>query len=167
MDAIDILKLRRSVRAFQNKEIPRKILEDLIEVARFSPTARNVQPWEFIVITKSETLKKISELGENARLMAGAKACIAVFCADSTKYYLEDGCAATVNILNAAAALGIGSCWVAGDKKPYCEEVARLLGVPSGLKLVSLIALGYPEDKHSFKLVDKRGLKEVTHWEKF
>ncbi|MDO8663203.1 MAG: nitroreductase family protein [Candidatus Omnitrophota bacterium] len=167
MNAVDILKCRRSVRVFQNKEISKKVLEDLIDVARFSPTARNVQPWEFIAITNNEALKKISELGENARPIAGAKACIAVFCADSTKYYLEDGCSATVNILNAAAALGIGSCWIAGDKKPYCDEVARLLSIPSGLKLVSLIALGYPEDKQSFKLADKRALAEVIHWEKF
>ncbi len=165
MDAIDILKFRRSIRVFQNKEVPKKVLEDLIEVARFSPTARNVQPWEFIIITKNETLKKISELGENARPMSSAKAGIAVFCAD-TKYYLEDGCSATVNILNAAAALGVGSCWIAGDKKPYCEEIAKLLGVPATLKLVSLIALGYPENKDSFKLADKRTLSEVLHWEK-
>lgn len=167
MNAIDILKLRRSVRVFKNKEIPRNVLEDLIEVARFSPTARNVQPWEFIVITKSDNLKKISGLGENAAPIAQAKACIAVFCSEATKYYLEDGCSATVNILNAAAALGIGSCWIAGDKKPYCGEVAKILNVSSGLKLVSLIALGYPEGQNSFKLADKRSLQELIHWEKF
>jgi len=166
MNALDILKSRRSVRVFQNKEIPKEALEEIIDAARFSPTARNVQPWEFVVVTNAQTLKKISELGENARLIAGAKACVGVFCSD-TKYYLEDGCAATVNILNAAAALGIGSCWVAGDKKPYCDDAVKLLKAPSSVKLVSLIALGYPEDKNSFKLADKRGLKEVLHWEKF
>lgn len=167
MTAIEILKSRRSIRAFRDKEIPKKVLEEIIEVARFSPTARNVQPWEFIIATNSETLGKISGLGDNARPLVMAKACVAVFCSDNTKYYLEDGCSATVNILNAAAALGVGSCWIAGDKKPYCEEVRQLLNAPSGLKLVSLIALGYPEDKNSFKLADKRGLKEVIHWEKF
>jgi len=166
MDTINILKLRRSVRVFQNKEIPKKALEGIIDVARFSPTARNVQPWEFVVVTDRETLREISELAENGRFIASAKACVAVFCSD-TKYYLEDGCAATVNILNASAALNIGSCWVAGDKKPYCDDVAKILKVPSGMKLVSLIALGYPEDKNSFKLVDKRNLDEVLHWEKF
>ncbi|MFA5345994.1 MAG: nitroreductase family protein [Candidatus Omnitrophota bacterium] len=166
MDTLDILKLRRSVRVFQDKDIPKKVLEDLIEVARFSPTARNVQPWEFIVITEAQTLKKIGELAENARFMASAKACIAIFCS-ATKYYLEDGCSATVNILNAATALGIGSCWVAGDKKPYCKEVTGLLGISPGLKLVSLIALGYPVGQNCFKFADKRSLKEVLHWEKF
>jgi nitroreductase len=166
MDTLDTLKTRRSIRAYQDKAIPKDALEKLVDVARFSPTARNVQPWEFIVITDSQTLKKIGALAENARFMAAAKAGIAVFCSD-TKYYLEDGCAATVNILNAAAALGIGSCWVAGDRKPYCGEVTALLSVPQGFKLVSLVALGYPEDKSGFKLIDKKGLKEIIHWEKF
>jgi nitroreductase len=166
MNVIDILKKRRSVRAFQNKDIPKKDLEEIIDIARFSPTARNVQPWEFVVTIDSVILKKISELGDNAKLMAGAKACVAVFCSD-TKYYLEDGCSATVNILNAAAALGIGSCWVAGDKKPYCEEVKKIFGVLPEFKLISLIALGYPLDKEAFRLADKRALQEVLHWEKF
>ena len=166
MDAIEILKSRRSIRSYQDKAIPKDILEKLIDVARFSPTARNVQPWEFVLITRQETLNKIGELADNGKFIALSKACVAVFSTD-TKYYLEDGCSATVNILNAAAALGIGSCWVAGDKKPYCEALAKLLGVPIGFKLVSLIALGYPEEKNSFKLADKRALDDLLHWEKF
>ena len=105
-------------------------------------------------------------MAENGRFISGAKACIAVFCAD-TKYYLEDGAAATVNILNAAAALGIGSCWVAGDKKDYCDEIRKLLCAPMGYKLVSLIALGYPQDENCFKLVDKKPLRDLMHWESF
>jgi len=166
MDPLEILKIRRSIREYSDKEIPKGLLEKIVEVARFSPTARNVQPWEFIVITQAPTLKKISELAENGRFINQAKACIAVFCAD-TKYYLEDGCAATCNILNAAASLGIGSCWVAGDKKPYCAEVAKLLNVSAGYKLVSLAALGYPKSKDNFYSAEKRPLKELIHWEKF
>ena len=166
MDVIEILKKRRSVRLFLDKPIAKEDLETIVDAARFAPTARNVQPWEFVIIVDSGILSKISKLAENGRFISGCKACIAVFCTD-TKYYLEDGCAATVNILNAAAALGIGSCWVAGDKKDYCNEVMLLLGVPLNYKLVSLIALGYPQEKNSFKLVDKRPLKELMHWGHF
>lgn len=166
MEPLEILKVRRSIREYSGQEIPKDHLEKIVEAARFAPTARNVQPWEFVVITQVSTLKKIAELAENARFLVQAKACIAVFCAD-TKYYLEDGCAATCNILLAATALGLGSCWVAGDKKPYCPEVARLLNAPVAYKLVSLVALGYPKSKDSFRIAEKRGLKEVIHWEKF
>lgn len=166
MDAIEIIKKRRSIREFQDRPIAKEILEKMVDAARFAPTARNVQPWEFIVITESSTLAKLGELAQNGRFLAQAKACIAVFSSD-TKYYLEDGCAATENILLAAASLDIGSCWVAGDKKPYCSEVSKLLNVPLTFKLISLIALGYPLSVKDFKIANKRSLKEVIHWERF
>jgi len=166
MESLENLKIRRSVREYSDKEISKDILDRIVDAGRFSATARNVQPWEFIVITQGATLSKLGELAENGRFLAQAKACIAVFCAD-TKYYLEDGCSATCNILLAATALGVGSCWVAGDKKPYCALVAELLSVPDKYKLVSLVALGYPVSDGKFYAANKRGLKELIHWEKF
>lgn len=166
MEIIEAIKTRRSIREYKDKSILKKVLQNLVDVARFAPTARNVQPWEFIVVTKADTLKQLGDIIETARFIAKGKACIAVFCSD-TKYYLEDGCAATQNILLAATALGIGSCWVAGDKKPYCSQVSRLLNAPALFKLVSLIALGYPESEKAFRITEKRNLSEVIHWEKF
>jgi len=166
MDNLELLKLRRSIRVFQKKDIPRDELEKIIDAARYAPTARNVQPWEFVVITDEDMLKELAGLAENARFMAQAAACIAVFCVD-TKYYLEDGCAATCNILLAATALGIGSCWVAGDKKPYSGQINTLLNASLDAKLISLIALGYPQNKDEFRSMDKRQLKELIHWERF
>ena len=166
MENLELLKFRRSVRSFSDKKIAQADLEKLIDSARFAPTARNVQPWEFVVVMDKHKLTEFSKLAENGRFMAQAAACIAVFCAD-TKYYLEDGCAATCYILLAATALGIGSCWIAGDKKSYCEQINTLLNAPLGMKLVSLIALGYPSDKDTFKIVEKRSSRELLHWEKF
>jgi nitroreductase len=166
MDSLEILKTRRSIREYSDKDIPKELLEKIVDAARFAPTARNVQPWEFVVVTQEPVLKKLSELADNGRFLAQARACIAVFCAD-TKYYLEDGCAATCNILLAAASLGVGSCWVAGDKKPYCAQVAELLNAPAASKLISLVSLGYPKSKDSFFVAAKKELKELFRWEKF
>lgn len=166
MDAIELIKIRRSIREYQDKPIAKAILEKIVDAARFAPTARGVEPWEFIVITKPETLEKLAGLADNGRFILQAKACIAVFCKDS-KYYLEDGCAATQNILLAAASLGIGSCWVAGDKKPYCLSVGKLLGIGDTFKLVSLVSLGFPKTQNAFRLAEKRSLHQVLHWEKF
>jgi len=165
-DLLKLLRRRRSIRRFQDKSIPNGTLETIVDTARFAPTARNVQPWEFVLIVQKNKLAELAKLAENGSFLAQAAACIAVFCAD-TKYYLEDGCAATCNILLAATALGIGSCWIAGDKKPYCPQVSSLLNSPSGMKLVSLIALGYPQDKNAFNEPEKRKLKELIHWEEF
>jgi len=166
MDALEVLKKRRSIRSYKDKPISKAILQQVIDAARYAPTARNVQPWEFVVIILPETLKKISDLAENGRFIGQAKACIAVFCQD-TKYYLEDGCAATVNILLAATTLGLGSCWVAGDKKPYCNQIIELLDIPASFKLISLVALGYPESTDSFQEAAKKNLSELIHWDKF
>jgi len=163
---LELLKIRRSVRVFQDKDIPKEQLEEIVDAARFAPTARNVQPWEFVVITARNKLTQLASFGQNCRFMEQAAACVAVF-SGPTPYFLEDGCAATCNILLAASALGIGSCWIAGDKKPYCQQVSALLNAPLGMKLVSLIALGYPQDENAFKIVEKRGLQELLHWEKF
>jgi nitroreductase len=166
VDFAGIIQRRRSVREFSKQAISRKELEKIVDAARFAPTARNVQPWEFVVVTDHAVLLKVAALADNGKFIADAAACIAVFCSD-TKYYLEDGVAATENILLMATALGIGSCWVAGDKKPYCSTVADLLHVPSTYKLVSLIALGYPQDKDALRPAEKRTLQELIHWDHF
>jgi nitroreductase len=87
-----------------------------------------------------------------------------VFCKD-TKYYLEDGCAAVENILVAAAALGLGACWVAGDKKSYAGEVRRMLRAPEDCNLVALLPIGYPAEEMVPR--QKRPLEDVLHWETF
>jgi len=161
METLQAIKKRRSTRAFNTKPIPRGTIEELIDCARLAPTARNVQPWSFIVVTKKDALQKLGALAENGRFIKECACCIAIFCQD-TKYYLEDGCAATVNILIAASDLGLSSCWVAGDKKPYAENVRELLCVPTDFKLVRLIALGYSDVK--LESPSKRPLGEIIHW---
>jgi len=166
MDALEAIKKRRSIREYKDKPILRDLFEKIVDAGRFAATARDVQPWEFIVITDPDILKRIGELAENGKFVSKAKACIAVYSSD-TKYYLEDGCAATQNMLVAATALGIASCWVAGDKKPYCNDISNLLHVPSAFKLVSLVSLGYPASEDFFRIKEKRPLGEVLHWEGF
>jgi nitroreductase len=79
-------------------------------------------------------------------------------------FYLEDGCAATENILLAAHAHGLGACWVGGDKMSYAPGVCQMVGVPEGYKLVSLIAIGYADERPQ---VEKRPLESVLHWDTF
>jgi nitroreductase len=167
MDLLELMKTRRSVREFADKPIAKEALENIVDAARFAPTARNVQPWEFVVVTDKNSLKKIAGITEHGKFIAGCGACILVF-SQETKYFLEDCSAATQNVLLAARALGIGSCWVAGDKKAYVKEFNSILGVPDSFKLVSLIGLGYPLTEKVFRAApEKRSLNEITHWEKF
>lgn len=166
MDLFDAIQKRRSIRVYAAAPISEDVFGKIIDAARFAPTARNVQPWEFVIVTDPDLLQKLAGIAEYGKFIAQAAACIAVYCKD-TKYYLEDGCAATQNILLAATALGVGSCWVAGDKKPYCADISALLGVPPSYKLVSLVSLGYPKSPDELKPVRKRTVNEIVHWNTF
>jgi len=163
MDAIEVLKTRRSVRAYRNEPVPKNILEDIIDCGRLAATANNIQPWEFVVVTEPALLRKLADLADYGKFIAQARACVVVLCND-TKYYLEDGSAATQNILLAARAHGLGSCWVAGDKKSYASAICRLVSAPSSCRLVSLIPIGYPAETPE---KPKRRLSEVLHWENY
>jgi nitroreductase len=164
MDLFDAIKKRCSIRDYSNKPIAEQDLEKIVDAARVAPTARGEEPWEFLVISNKKALGQLADITDHGKFLKDAAASIIVISKD-TKYYLEDGCAATENILLAARALGIGSCWVAGDKKPYAERILKYLGAPLSYKLVSIISLGYP--KEGFIPHEKRALKEVLHREKY
>ena len=164
MELNDAIKKRASVREYLDKPVPGDLLEQLVDAGRMAPSARAVEPWEFIIITKKDVLRKISSFAPNGKFIKDASAAIVIISED-TKYYLEDGCAATENILLKAADLKLGACWIAGDKKDYCSEMLSMLGAPEGMKLVSIISIGWgkkepAQNKH-------RLLKDVMHWEKF
>jgi len=164
MDFFEAVKKRVSVREYSDKVLEKETIEKIIDAGRLAPTARMVEPWEFIVTTQRETLKKLGAIADHGKFIAQAAACITIFCKE-TKYCLEDGCAATENILLAAASQGVASCWVAGDKKDYSTDVAKTLGVPEEYKLICLISLGYPKVAPVAK--NKRALDDVLHWERF
>jgi nitroreductase len=164
MDAFEAIEQRRSVRTFKPEAVPQEVIENVIDAGRQAPTARNVQPWEFVVSTDQTTRSFLGQTCDHGGFIKDSPVCIITFCRD-TKYYLEDGCAAIENMLIAATAHGLGTCWVAGDKKDYAPVVAERLGVPANYYLVGLIAMGYSAEAGSPK--EKRPLNEVLHMEKW
>ncbi|MBW2980949.1 nitroreductase family protein [Candidatus Woesearchaeota archaeon] len=164
MNAIEAIKTRRSVREYSDKEISKEDLKEIIDCARMAATARNIQPWQFVVVQDAVKLAKISELAPNGSFIKGANAAVVVFSED-TKYYLEDGSAAICNVMLAAHALSIGSCWIAGDKKPYCEDIKKLFNAPAEMKLVGMVSLGYAKEAVAEK--EKKAVDEVLKWESF
>lgn len=157
-----IIKTRRSIRKYIDKPIADNIIDDILDCARLAPSANNKQPWLFVVVKNKDLKAQISEITDYGKFIKDAYCCIAVFCED-TKYYLEDGCAATENILLAAWCYGIGSCWIAGDKKHYANKIRELLKVENKYRLISLISLGYPEKNEilNAKKVPKKSLEEI------
>jgi nitroreductase len=159
-----IIKSRHSVRKFKPDPIGDNVIQDALECALCAPTAMNHQPYLFVVIKRKETLGKIADLAPNGNFIADSTACFAVFGEKQETYYLEDGCAATENLILALQAYGVCSCWVAGEKKSYAEPVRVLLEVPEKYTLVSLVAAGYPAE---VPIAKKKLFKTLVYSEKY
>jgi nitroreductase len=159
-----VIKSRHSVRNFKPDPVNDLVIKDAIECAAHAPTAMNLQPWLFGVIKKTDMLKKIGEITDHGKFIADAPLCFAVFGEKKEKYYLEDCCAATENLILALQAYGINSCWVAGEKKQYSETIRLLLGVPEKYTLVSLVAAGCPSE---MTIAKKKEIKHVVFFEEY
>ena len=163
MDAMECFRTRRSIRSYKDQPVPRDVIESIVDVGHLAATGMNLQPCHFVVVTDAAMRQNIADITQYGKFIAQAPVCIAVISED-VKYYIEDGSAAVQNILNAARANGLGSCWVAGDKKPYADDLRKLLGAPDGYKLIALIAIGYAAEERQ---TTKKPLAEVMHWESF
>ncbi|MGE5598028.1 MAG: nitroreductase family protein [Bacteroidota bacterium] len=164
MDAITTLKSRRSIRRYDPRPVPRLVLEDLVDCARLAPSGYNHQHWVFVVVTERETRVRLAELARYGRFLAEAGACVAVFGARDAECLLEDCCAATENLIIAARAHGLGTCWVNSFRKEHSAAVQKLLGAAECYELVSLVAVGYPAEE---PVRVKKPLAEVLRWEHF
>ncbi|MFW5855844.1 MAG: nitroreductase family protein [Bacillota bacterium] len=164
MDFVEVIKTRRSVRKFKDKNVSDKLIEEIIDAGRLAPSGNNLQPVEFIVIKDKNKRKEIAGLATYGSFIEDAPVCIAV-CSKKTEHDVEDGSAATENILLAAHALGLASCWVAGYKKDYSSDIEDLLEMPEEYVLISLLPIGYPIGEPG--MPRKRSLQEVMHKEKF
>ncbi|MEE8546989.1 MAG: nitroreductase family protein [bacterium] len=142
-EATQSIKNRRSIRKYKPDPVPDEVIRDIVDCARLAPTARNVQPWVIGVIRDQKLRSAIADLAEYGKFIRHAPVCFTVFVKEDEKYFMEDGCAATMNIILAAAAHGVGTCWVAGHKKDYVSAIRDLLSVPMGYTLLSLISAGY------------------------
>lgn len=150
MDGLEMIYTRRSIRAYSEKQIDDETIKRIVKAGKLAATARNEQPVKIVVIKDKTVKEKIADTTDHGKFIKNAPACFAVFCED-TKYYLEDGSAAVQNILIAARYFGMGTCWVAGDKKPYSEKIRELCNLKKGYKLICLVPAGYPQNDGSFK----------------
>jgi len=165
---ITIVRSRRSIRKYRDTPVPEQVIADALECARQAPTAKNEQPWIFGTVREAALRKQIADLTDNGKFIAQAPVCFAVFSERSQKYYLEDGCAATMQLILGLWSFGVASCWVAGDKKPYAENVRKLLDVPEKYTLVALVPAGYPaEMKASEFIVKKKDIEEIAFNERY
>ena len=191
MDIYEIIKKRRTIRRFKQKEIKYELLLKFVDMARIAPSASNLQPLEYIIINKKEVVDKIfpnlgwaGYLGKEGPPPEGKRpvAYIVVIVnknIQSSSYQYDSG-ASIENILLSATYEGIGTCWIGSINR---ENVRNILKVPENYLIDSIIALGYPDeesvieeakdsikywkDKKGIMHVPKRKLHDIIHFNMF
>jgi nitroreductase len=162
---------RRSIRKFEDKGISEAMITDLLEAAMAAPSAVAKDPWHFIVVQERETLDKLTDILPNGKMLRQAPLAFIV-CGEIAKahdqkesYLLQDLSAAVENILLAANALGLGSCWLGVHPRPErMEGIRGLFDIPDTITPMCGIALGWPTDKPEPRT---RYKSECVHLEKW
>lgn len=145
MEVTDAIRARRSVRAYTPDPIPDQVLQKILEAGRQAPSANNQQPWHFIIVKDAEKRAVMSE-ARYAKFLRESPVVI-VGCGDwrdSPEWYPIDVSIAMENMVLAATAEGLGTCWVGSFDEGRIRE---LLQIPERYKIVAMLALGYPRKK--------------------
>jgi nitroreductase len=161
----------RSVRDFRPDPVPDELLAEILDVARWTGSGMNRQPWTFVAIRERATLRAIAEASPNAHHVAGAAAAIVIVMAgEMPEIEAFDEARVAERILVAATALGLASAigWI---MPPAAAAVAALLNVPGGRRIRTVVSLGYPTTDSarpkSAPGTARRPLAEVVCFERF
>lgn len=173
MDVIEAIKNRRSTRAFTNETVSREEVEQLIDAARYAPSAGNIQPWEFIIIREPKIKKSVAHAALDQTFIEQAPVAIVV-CADTAKsgrgygsrgtnlYCIQDTAAAIQNILLSAQALGLATCWIGSFDE---NQVKEILDLPNAIRPVAVIPLGH--SAAGGRTRPRRTVEEIIHYETY
>ena len=165
METWEAITSRRNVRSFDGRPIAAEHLDQILEAARRTPSSRNSQPWDFVLVTDRTQLEQLSTVWVGAGHVAHSAATIALVVDDNdeagSRVQFDLG-QVTMSIMLAAADLGIGSCHSAvGDQ----QLAQQLLQLPAGKSCAFLVSLGYPADRPltPIKNPDRRPFDDVVH----
>ena len=156
---------RRSIRKYTNQEITDDILHQILKAGMNAPTARNLKPFEFIVIKDKEILEQLSNAKKNAYFVKDSNVTIVVLAKEVSEFWQQDLGAVTQNILLQATEFGIGSCWVGiAPNESYEQYIREMLDIPEDIRVFSMISLGYPEE---VKEKNDNYYEEKVHYNKY
>jgi nitroreductase len=165
MDALEAIRDRRSIRRYQRKDVPEEKVMQVLEAGRWAPSAHNSQCRKFIVVRNEKTRRELAQIATYGSFLAESPVAIAVVIdPSSSNHPVEDGAAATQNMLLAAHSIGLGSCWIGAYGSGYEARARLILGIPDDRRLLSLIALGYAAESGGRTRID---LSKLVCYERF
>ncbi len=144
---LDLIYSRQRVRDFTDAPVSDEQVEAMLKAAMAAPSVKDRRPWHFVVLRERETLDKLARLHKYAYMLAKAQLGV-VICGDqrvSAKYWVEDGCVATQNLMLAAKVLGLSGVWISiYPKKKHENAVRELLDIPDRIGILCILAIGVP-----------------------
>ncbi|HID11994.1 MAG TPA: nitroreductase [Candidatus Latescibacteria bacterium] len=169
MEFYEVIRKRSSIRKYQEKPVEEEKLQRILEAARLAPSAANRQPWHFIVVKDPKVKEELKAAYRRewfytapVIICACGDPSAAWVRADSVSYLDVDVAIAMEHLILAAAAEGLGTCWIGA----FDEQAAkRALCVPDHIKVVAMTPLGYPaEGKRERR---RRFLEEIVHYDRW
>lgn len=170
----NILKTRRSIRKFQNKEVEKEKIDLILKSALLSPSSKAIRPWQFIAVTDTELIQQLSLCKEaGSQFLSGAPLAIVVIADQGlSDVWVEDTSIAATMIQLMVQDLDLGSCWIQvrerlHTKQETAEEYIReVLEIPEKYSVECMIAIGYPaEEKKPYE--EHTLLYQKLHFNKF
>jgi len=173
METLEAITLRRSIRRYQDTPVEFEKVGNILNAARLAPSAGNVQDWRFILVTKEDVRKKIAEACVKQYWMQDAPVHIVVvgqpkkvatfYGEKGEKIYCMHGCAAAAeNMLIAATAQGLGSCWVGAFEEGMLRKA---LNIPADVSPQAVITIGYAAEKP--RMPQKFKMENITFIEAY
>lgn len=170
----DMLKSRRSIRKFQDKEVEKEKIAKIINSALLSPTSASRRPWEFIVVTDKQLLQKLSKCKEHSSSFLADAPLGFVVIADNgvSDVWIEDASIASITIQLLAQSLGLGSCWIqvreriGKDNVKAGDYIKEVLGIPAKYEVECILAVGYPAEEKMAYTEDEL-LYDKIHYERY
>lgn len=151
MCIMDLIQNRHSTRKFKDKPVKESVLQDIIEAGRLAPSAKNRQPWRFVVVNEKPVIKRIAEAAYGQEAFTDVP-CVIAGCTTNTDYRMPNGqdaypvdiAAAMSFMMLQAEAGGLGTCFIS----TYDErEVKEILTIPYSMRVVLLLLAGYSDEE--------------------
>ena len=164
MDVFEAVRTLLAVRSYQETPVPEDLIRRIVEAGRLTASAKNAQPWHFIVVENRDTLRQLGALARTGPYVAQAPLAIVV-AIDQTPFAVSDASRAIQSMLLTAWAGGVGSNWVGFSGG--LEGIKALLGIPDTLDVLAILPFGYPAAAVGQGKKERRPVAEVAHHERY
>ena len=151
---LPLIQNRRSIRKYQDKAVEETTIDLIVEALLQAPTSMGNNSWEFVVVTDTELLGQLSRAKPHGATFLKTAPLGIVVCGDPqiSDVWIENSSIASIYIHLAAASLNLGSCWIQIRERQHDDTqsaeayIADVLGLPAHVRVLSIIAIGYPDE---------------------